>query len=95
MHCVLEGVTRWLLKTWTDSFYHSSPFDIGRSITQIDTQLLKQKPPQEASRPPCSIKVRIKKLVIILLTSIASKCFTTPVLASLCPIGMCNAHTTR
>ena len=60
MHCVLEGVTRWLLKAWTDSSYHGSPFYIGRSITQIDTQLLKQKPPQEASRPPRSIKKHMK-----------------------------------
>lgn len=60
MHCVLEGVTRWLMRAWFDSSFHSSPFYIGRHILKIDCELLKQRPPHEFSRPPRSIKKHFK-----------------------------------
>lgn len=56
MHCGLEGATCWLLKTWIDSSHHGSPFYIGRSLNQLENNLIKQKPPQESSRPPRYIK---------------------------------------
>ena len=56
MHCVLEGVTRWLTRAWFDSKFHDSPFYIGRSVKDIDLQLLNQCPPSEFTRPPRSIK---------------------------------------
>ncbi len=60
MHCVLEGVTKWLLNTWFDSKRHSEPFYLGRCIKEIDQQLLKQHPPNEFSRPPRSIQKHLK-----------------------------------
>lgn len=55
MHCVLEGVTKWLLKAWFDSKFHHTPFYIGRHKRQIDLQFCSQRPPKEFSRPPRSI----------------------------------------
>ena len=55
MHAVCEGVTRWLMKAWFDPKFHKSPFYIGRSVAEIDAQLLNQHPPREFSRPPRSI----------------------------------------
>lgn len=60
MHCVLEGVTRGLIKFWFDSKNHAAPFYIGRNIKQIDLELLKQCPPSEFSRPPRSIQNHFK-----------------------------------
>ena len=60
MHAVLEGVTRWLMKAWFEPRYHGSPFYIGRQVAEIDTELLKQHPPSEFSRPPRSIKKHFK-----------------------------------
>lgn len=55
MHCVLEGVTKWLMKSWFDSKNHSAPHYIGRYRQRIDSQFCKQRPPKEFSRPPRSI----------------------------------------
>ena len=55
MHAVLEGVTRMLMKSWFDSSFHS-PFYIGRHVVEIDHHLLQQRPPNEFSHPPRSIK---------------------------------------
>lgn len=55
MHCVLEGVTKWLMKAWFDSKFHNAPHYIGLHKRQIDTQLCSQRPPKEFSRPPRSI----------------------------------------
>ena len=60
MHCVLEGVTRWLTNAWFDSKNHNKPFYIGRRVREIDFQLLKQRPPSEFSRPPRSIQSHLK-----------------------------------
>ncbi len=60
MHCVLEGVTRWLLKSWFNSKNHMAPFYIGRHVKQIDRELLKQRPPSEFSRPPLSIQSHLR-----------------------------------
>lgn len=60
MHAVLEGATRWLLKTWFDSKRHDSPFYVGRHVKKIDMELLKQHPPNEFSRPPRSISEHVK-----------------------------------
>lgn len=56
MHAVLEGVCRWLLHAWFDSKNHSEAFYIGRHIQAIDKELLKQKPPNEFSRSPRSLR---------------------------------------
>ena len=55
MHAVCEGVTHWIMKAWFDPKFHISPFYIGRSVAEIDAQLLNQCPPREFSRPPRSI----------------------------------------
>lgn len=60
MHNVLEGVTRWLLKVWTDSKNHAEAYYIGRNIRSIDEQLLKQTPPKEFTRAPRSISKHLK-----------------------------------
>ena len=56
MHAVLEGVIRWLMHSWFNSTHHGQPQYIGRKISEIDAQLLKQCPPSELSRPPRSIR---------------------------------------
>lgn len=60
MHAVLEGETRWLLKAWFESKNHNSPFYVGRQVKKIDIELLKQRPPNEFSRPPRSISKHVK-----------------------------------
>ena len=60
MHCVLEGVTRWLMNSWFDSKHHVRPYYIGTHVQQIDCELLKQRPPTECSRPPRSIQKHFK-----------------------------------
>lgn len=35
MHCVLEGVTRWLEKAWLDSKHHGEVFHIGRHVSEV------------------------------------------------------------
>jgi len=60
MHCVLEGVTKWILNAWFDSKHHSEPYYLGRCIKEIDHQLVKQHPPNEFSRPPRSIQKHLK-----------------------------------
>lgn len=56
MHAVLEGVTKWLLNARFKSQNHREAFYLGRSVNEIDTLLLKQRPPSEFSRPPRSIR---------------------------------------
>ena len=46
MHAVLEGVTRWLAKSYKEPYY------LGRKSADIDSELLKQTPPHEFNRPP-------------------------------------------
>lgn len=60
MHCVLEGVSKWLINAWFDSKNHMAPFYIGRRVQEIDCELLKQRPPSEFSRPPRSIQKHLK-----------------------------------
>ena len=55
MHCVLEGVTKKLLETWMTSTMCAGY--IGRFI---DKNLLKQCPPHEFSRIPCSTETHRK-----------------------------------
>lgn len=55
MHCVLEGVTKWLMKSWFEPKNHSAPHYIGRYRRQIDSHFCMQRPPNEFSRPPRSI----------------------------------------
>ena len=59
MHAVLEGVSCWLLHAWFDSKNHLEPFYIGRHVSTIDEELLKQKPPNEFTRAPRSLKKHI------------------------------------
>ena len=60
MHCVLEGVTKWLLHAWVNSKNHSKPFYRGTAMKQIDSLLLQQCPPHEFTRPPRSIVKQLK-----------------------------------
>ena len=53
MHCVLEGVTKHILQVWATS--SKSAAYIGPSMTQIDKNLLKQRPPHDFSCSPRSI----------------------------------------
>ncbi|SMN01744.1 hypothetical protein SPONN_11 [uncultured Candidatus Thioglobus sp.] len=55
MHCVLEGVTKWLVEKWFKSSSHGSPYYIGRHVKAIDSELLHQRPPHDFSRAPRSI----------------------------------------
>ncbi len=60
MHAVLEGVTKRLINSWFNSANHRQPYYLGRSLSQIDKLLLQQRPPQEFSRPPRSIRTHLK-----------------------------------
>ena len=55
MHCVLEGVTRRLIKSWFDKSHHRNSYYIGSHVKTIDEALVKLQPPHEFSRPPRSI----------------------------------------
>ena len=50
MHCVLEGVVKWLMEHWYGSSNHGCPYYIGRHIKEIDSRLLQQRPPHENIR---------------------------------------------
>ncbi len=56
MHCVLEGVTKWLLERWLHSCNHASPFYIGIQVKQIDKDLQCQRPPHDFARAPRSLE---------------------------------------
>lgn len=60
MHCVLEGVTKWLMNAWFDSKHHAEVYYLGRHVHQIDKALINQHPPSEFSRPPRSIEKHLK-----------------------------------
>ena len=101
MHAVLQGVTRWLMTSWFASKFHTVPFYIGRRVQQIDRELLKQRPPQEFSRPPCSIKKHFKYwkaselrnwLFFYSLPLLLDILPTPSLLASLCTTCVCNTH---
>ena len=55
MHCVLEGVTKFLLTAWTTPKHSKEPFSIRRHLHEMDQTLLRQTPPHEFSRTPRSI----------------------------------------
>ena len=55
LHCVLEGMTKWLLQTWVNSRNHRQLFYLGRNLEQIDKILLEQHPPHNFTRPLRSI----------------------------------------
>ena len=50
MHCVLEEVTKWILNKWCDSKSNGKPFYIRLKISQIDDDLVTQKPPHDFPR---------------------------------------------
>lgn len=56
MHCVLEGVTKWMLEKWFSSTCHRSPFYLGKFLKKVDANLLDQHPPHDFSRAPRSIQ---------------------------------------
>lgn len=56
MHCILEGVTKWLLGKWFTTSNSRSPFYIGLQVKNIDSNLLLQRPPHDFSRAPRSIQ---------------------------------------
>lgn len=47
MHCVLEGVTKFLLTSWTSPKHSRKPFSIRKYLHQLDKALLKQTSPRE------------------------------------------------
>ena len=55
MHCVAEGVVKYLLVAWTDSKRHKEHFSIRKHLQDIDQCLLNQLPPHEFTRAPRSI----------------------------------------
>lgn len=55
MHCVLEGVTKWMLNKWVSSSNHNCAYYVGRDVSKMDSQLLDQRPPHDFSRAPRSI----------------------------------------
>ena len=55
MHCVLEGVTKWMVEKWFASSNHGSPYYIGRHLKAVDLNLLNQRPPHDFSRVPRSL----------------------------------------
>ena len=60
LHACLEGVVKMLLHCWVDSNNHRRPYYIGRQVVELDTELMKQTPPSEFSRPPRSIQKHLK-----------------------------------
>ncbi len=60
MHCVLEGVTKWLINRWFTSTNHRSPFYIGRHIKNIDIDIIRQCPPHDFSRSPRNLSKYLK-----------------------------------
>ena len=55
MHCVLEGVARSLLHNWIGTTNHGQPYYLGRKLKEIDSLLLKQRPPHYFTRSPRSL----------------------------------------
>jgi hypothetical protein len=58
MHCVLLGVTRQFLTLWLSSSNSQEVWYIGRSVPEIDAELLGIKPPDVITRAPRSLSVR-------------------------------------
>ena len=56
MHCVLEGVMKWLTEKWFNSSSHGLPYYIGRCVKAVNSCLLLQTPPHDFSRAPRSIE---------------------------------------
>lgn len=56
MHAVLEGVTKSLFNFWFESKYHGKRFYLGRQVDEIDSCLLRIKPPHEFRRTPRSVR---------------------------------------
>ena len=52
MHCICEGVTKWLVNRWFTSTHHGCPYYIGRHKLQVDADLVSQCPPHDFSRAP-------------------------------------------
>ena len=73
MHAVLEGVVALLMKCWFSSSHHREPQYIGCRTSEIDAQLMRQRPPSEFTRPPRSIK---KHLSYWKASSTPSLCFS-------------------
>lgn len=56
MHSVLLGVSRQLMSLWLDPVNSQEPWYIGQQISQMDSLLLRLKPPLEITRSPRSLK---------------------------------------
>ncbi len=93
MHAVLEGVTRWLAKSYKEPYY------LGRKSADIDSELLKQTPPHEFNRPPAPPQIysetpwilesiRTTYMAFVLLTTSAHWLLAT---APLWTAGVCNS----
>ncbi|KAK3931660.1 NAD kinase [Frankliniella fusca] len=54
LHCVLLGCTKTMIRHWTDGKNKDQPFFIGNDgkINEIDSHLLRIKPPKEITRTP-------------------------------------------
>lgn len=55
IHSCLEGVMKLFMKYWFTSCHHGKPFYLGRNLSEIDSNFLKQHSPSEFSRVPRSI----------------------------------------
>ena len=60
MNQCLEGVIKMLLNYWTNSGNHGKPHYIGRQVSEIDDELLKQQPPNEFFHPLRSLQTQLK-----------------------------------
>lgn len=59
MHCVLEGVVKFLLTAWTCPKHRQKPFSIRSHLSDLDKALLEQTPPHEFTRPPRSVMTHL------------------------------------
>lgn len=56
MHCILEGVMKWMVEKWFASTSNGNAYYIGRFVKAVDCDLLQQCPPHDFSRVPRSIE---------------------------------------
>ena len=57
MHMILEGISKMLLKYWSDGSFKDRRFYLGKGIDKLDKMLLRIKPPHSFRRSPRSLKV--------------------------------------
>ncbi|XP_050929971.1 uncharacterized protein LOC108886169 isoform X2 [Lates calcarifer] len=58
MHSVLVGVCKQLMSLWLDPVNSEKPWYVGQQISQMDSRLLRLKPPLDRTRSPRSLQCR-------------------------------------